>query len=67
MLSELQGEYGSNISYIVSEYFAEVLSGEADIDSTWYEYLNKLKETGYGEILEELQKAHLYEDLMKLN
>jgi ABC-type glycerol-3-phosphate transport system substrate-binding protein len=66
-LSELSREYGSNISDIVNEYFAEVLTGEADIDSTWDAYLSKLKAAGYDEILEELQKAPLYEDLIKIN
>jgi len=66
-LAELSREYGSNITDIVNEYFAEALTGEIDIDSTWNEYLSKLKAAGYDEIVEELQKAPLYEDLTKIN
>ncbi|NSW90850.1 MAG: hypothetical protein HPY74_09320 [Firmicutes bacterium] len=66
-LSDLNTKYGSNINTIVNEYFAAVLIGESDVDSTWNAYIKKLNDAGYNEILEELQKAPLYEDLIKGN
>lgn len=45
-LAELNSKYESNINTIVNEYFASVLVGELDVDSTWDDYINRLNSAG---------------------
>lgn len=64
-LSEYNKAYGSNIGTIVSEFFANTVIGEINVDDGWDEYIKKLNDNGYDKVLEELNKAPLYEDLIK--
>lgn len=63
--SELKTLYGPTIDTLVKEYFFNVICGEVELDATWDDYIASLEAAGYSEIRKELQKAPLYEDLMK--
>ncbi len=66
-LSEYNTKYNSNIKDIVDEFFASAVIGEVDIDTGWDTYIKKLNAAGYDKIIEELNKAPLYSDLIKNN
>jgi len=64
-LNEYNKTYGSNIGTIVSEFFANAIIGEINVDTEWDAYIKKLNDNGYDKIVEELNKAPLYADLIK--
>ena len=62
-LAEMENEYNSTIFTIYSEYWTAAIAGNVDIDATWDKYLSDLDKAGYQNILEELNKASLYEEI----
>lgn len=66
-LSDLGTKYGSNLSDIVNQFFAQAISGSVNIDAEWDNYIKKLNAAGYDKMLVEMQKAPLYSDLVKNN
>ena len=63
-LNSLEDEYKSSLNTIVEEFMVGVITGETDLDAEWDNYLEKLNNAGYDKILEELNKAPLYTDII---
>lgn len=57
--NEALNTYGADVSTIVSEYYANAITGKIDIDSTWDGYVAEVYSAGLDKILAE------YEEMMK--
>ncbi len=57
--NEAASMYGSDVGTIVSEYYANAITGKVDIDATWDDYVKSVYDAGLTEILAE------YEDMLK--
>ena len=57
--NEAKNTYGADVNTIVSEYYANAITGKIDIDSTWDGYVAEVYSAGLDKILAE------YEEMMK--
>jgi len=57
-------DVGTALSTTVNEYWAGAIAGNFSVDATWDEYIANLDKAGYQKLLDELNKAPLFSDLM---
>lgn len=53
---EYEAQYGPTIEQLVDEYRVSVITGVADVESSWEGYVKSLYDAGYNKLEEELQK-----------
>jgi len=58
---------GATLGTAADEYMFKAMTGQVDIDATWNDYVNTWLKNGGQEILAELAKAPLYDELRKGN
>ena len=63
--TELDKQYGSELSTISHEFYMRAINGELDIDNEWDNYIKRLKDAGMDKLVDELKKAPLVEFLRK--
>lgn len=64
-LPDLNKKYNSEINTMVTEFMYKSTTGEIDPEKEWDQYVNKLMSSGLKEILDELSKAPLGDELKK--
>ncbi|MGI6183313.1 MAG: DUF3502 domain-containing protein [Candidatus Fimadaptatus sp.] len=57
--NEARSTYGADVSSVVSEYYANAIIGNVDIDSTWDAYVDEVYSAGLDKIIAE------YEEMLK--
>jgi len=64
-LGEINKQYGSEINTQVQEFSYKCITGQIDVESSWNSYIDKLMRSGLNEMLEEIKKAPLTDELHK--
>ena len=66
-LAEIQRKYGAVMNTIRDTFFLKAVTGQADIDAEWDDYVNEWLNNGGSEYLKELEKAPILEEFLKGN
>ncbi|WP_318615853.1 ABC transporter substrate-binding protein [Sporosarcina sp. YIM B06819] len=64
-LKELENRYSGQLNTIVDEFRMKAIVGEVDIDKEWDKYVKNYLKNGGEQMIEELDKAPIVEDLLK--
>lgn len=62
---EYSKQLGNTINTLVDEFFCKAIVGEIDIDKEWDKYVKQVYDAGYAKMEEDLNKAPLYDELVK--
>ncbi|MGP6146447.1 ABC transporter substrate-binding protein [Jeotgalibaca sp. A122] len=62
--ADLNGRYGAQLTTIADEFRMNGITGSIDIEAEWDAYVERYLENGGSQLLEELEKAPLVEDLL---
>jgi len=62
--AEVQAQTKATLDTIIKEFYSKSVTGEINSDKEWDAYIQKLNKAGYDKLLEEINKAPLYKDVI---
>lgn len=66
-LADVYFQYGEGLNSLMEEFFFKAITGAADLDSDWDNYVKQFMDNGGREYIAELEKAPIMNELIKGN